>query len=137
MNTLIALGSGAAYLYSLVATVAPSVFVGAGYKTRDIPGMGSGSGHGMPVYFEAAGAIIALILLGRLLEAKAKGRTGEAIRRLLALQAKTARVVRSGCETDIPVEEVVSGDVVVMRPARRFPRMESSKKVPRRSTSPC
>jgi Cu+-exporting ATPase len=75
----------------------------------------------VPVYFEAAAVIIALVLLGRMLESRAKGRTGEAIRRLMGLQAKTARVVREGAERDIPVEEVVPGDVVIVRPGEKIP----------------
>jgi P-type Cu+ transporter len=75
----------------------------------------------VPVYFEAASVIIALILLGRLLESRAKGHTSDAIRRLMGLQAKTARVVRDGSEIDIPVEEVVPGDFVVVRPGDKLP----------------
>src|SRR5437867_5999021 len=82
MNTLIGVGTGAAYLYSLIATFAPGLFLGAG-RPAD-------------VYYEAVSAIIALILLGRLLEARAKGRTSEAIRRLAGLKAKTALVIRNG-----------------------------------------
>ncbi|HXG65635.1 MAG TPA: heavy metal translocating P-type ATPase [Blastocatellia bacterium] len=113
MNTLIAVGTGAAYLYSVLATVAPSLFM-----TRDpITGM-----HQMPyVYFEAASVIIALILLGNMLETRARGRASEAIRRLMDLQAKTARVVRGGREVDIPVQEVIVGDVIVVRPGEKIP----------------
>ena len=116
MNTLIATGTGAAYLYSVAATVAPGVFAraAAGGAHHAEPGMA-------PVYFEAASVIIALILLGRMFESRAKGRTGEAIRRLIGLQAKTARVVRDGAEKDIPVEEVVPGDVVIVRPGEKIP----------------
>jgi Cu+-exporting ATPase len=113
MNTLIAVGTGTAYLYSVAATVFPRFFV-----TSEHGGMEMG---GAPVYFEAASVIIALILLGRLLESRAKGRTGDAIRRLIGLQAKTARVVRNGAEADVPVEEVVPGDVVIVRPGERIP----------------
>jgi Cu+-exporting ATPase len=74
-----------------------------------------------PVYFEAASVIIALILLGRMLESRAKGRTSDAIRRLMGLQPKTARVVRDGQERDVPVEEVVPGDLVLVRPGERIP----------------
>jgi Cu+-exporting ATPase len=122
MNTLIAVGTGAAFLYSVVATVAPRLVAAA---PSSIPGM-SGM-HGAPVYFEAASVIIALILLGRMLEARAKGETGDAIRRLIGLQPKTARVVRrdpqSGIEreTDVPVGEVLPGDVVVVRPGEKIP----------------
>ncbi|MGH7607279.1 MAG: copper-translocating P-type ATPase, partial [Gemmatimonadales bacterium] len=107
MNTLIALGTGAAFLYSLVATAAPGLFVRAGLPAD--------------VYFEAVAAIIALILLGRLLEARAKGRTSEAIRRLAALRATIAHVVRDGMESDIAVEAVVPGDVVIVKPGETLP----------------
>ncbi|MBV9773960.1 MAG: copper-translocating P-type ATPase [Gemmatimonadetes bacterium] len=115
MNTLIAVGTGTAYLYSLAATVRPGLFAAAA---------GHGAMAGMarvPVYFEAASVIVALLLLGRMLEARAKGRTGEAIRRLMGLQARTARVVRGGREQDVPVESVVPGDVVVVRPGEKVP----------------
>ncbi len=115
MNTLIALGTGAAYLYSVAATIFPRYFAGAVVAHEGM------SGNAPPVYFEAAGVIITLILLGRLLEARAKGQTGAAIRRLVGLQAKTARVVRNGRETDIPVEEVVSGDLILVRPGEKIP----------------
>jgi P-type Cu+ transporter len=110
MNTLIALGTGAAYLFSVVVTVWPAAV------------MSPGAHHQMaPVYFEAAAVIIALILLGRLLEARAKARTGDAIRGLLGLRARTARVVREGQEWEIPVEEVVPGDLVLVRPGEKIP----------------
>src|SRR6266851_3295298 len=107
MNTLIGVGTGAAYLYSLVATFFPSVFVAAG-RTAD-------------VYYEAVSAIIALILLGRLLEARAKGRTSEAIRRLAGLRAKTAHVVREGKEIEIAVEAVAVGDQLIAKPGEKIP----------------
>src|SRR3989442_276211 len=107
MNTLIAVGTGAAFLYSLVATLAPGVFTRAGLPAD--------------VYYEAVAAIIALILLGRLLEARAKGRTSEAIRRLAGLKAKTAHVLRDGREADIAVEAVVPGDLVVVKPGEKVP----------------
>lgn len=107
MNTLIALGTGAAFLYSAVVTVWPELFIRAGIPAE--------------VYYEAGILIIALILLGKMLEAKAKGQTSEAIKKLIGLQAKTARVVRDGKESDIPVEEVVPGDVVVVRPGEKLP----------------
>jgi Cu+-exporting ATPase len=110
MNTLVALGTGAAYLYSAVATIAPHMVT-----------MHSAMGHGAPVYFEAAAIIIALLLVGRLLEAKAKARTGDAIRGLIKLEAKTARVVRNGVESDIPVEQVVIGDLILVRPGEKIP----------------
>ncbi len=107
MNTLIGVGTGAAYLYSLVATVAPGMFLGAG-RPAD-------------VYYEAVSAIIALILLGRLLEARAKGRTSEAIRRLAGLRAKTAHVIRNGKQVEIAVEAVLPGDHVVVKPGEKVP----------------
>jgi P-type Cu+ transporter len=107
MNTLIGVGTGAAYLYSLVATVAPGVFLRAGLPAD--------------VYYEAVAAIIALVLLGRLLEARAKGRTSEAIHRLAALRAKSAHVIRDRAEVDIPVEAVVVGDTVIVKPGEKVP----------------
>ncbi|MGB8511060.1 MAG: heavy metal translocating P-type ATPase, partial [Pyrinomonadaceae bacterium] len=122
MNTLIALGTGAAYLYSLAATVAPQFFATAAGHDALTEGMNETMRAPIvPVYFEAAGVIIALVLLGRLLEARARGRTGDAIRRLMSLQAKTARVVRGGRELDIPLGEVVAGDVVFVRPGEKIP----------------
>jgi P-type Cu+ transporter len=123
MNTLIAVGTGTAYVYSVAATVAPGFFVPASASGMEaMPGAHDAGAHaGAPVYFEAAAVIIALILLGRLLEARAKGRTGEAIRRLLGLQPRTARLLRDGEEVDVPVEEVVPGDVVVVRPGEKVP----------------
>ncbi|MFP5252272.1 MAG: heavy metal translocating P-type ATPase [Actinomycetes bacterium] len=105
MNSLITLGTIAAFGYSLVVTLMP------GLVPADVA----------EVYYEAVGVIITLILLGRLLEVKAKAGTSEAIRKLLGLQAKTARVVRDGDEVEIPVEEVVPGDVVVVRPGEKVP----------------
>ena len=130
MNTLIAIGTGAAYLYSVAATVAPGLFAGVvgGGPMAGMAGMRDArvASAGMaPVYFEAAAVIIALILLGRMLESRAKGQTSDAIRRLVGLQAKTARVVRAvdGAprELDIPIEEVVPGDVVIVRPGEKIP----------------
>jgi P-type Cu+ transporter len=120
MNTLIAVGTGTAFLYSVAATVFPRFFLAGGYEEMEAMGGMTGM-EGPPVYFEAAAVIIALILLGRMLESRAKGRTGEAIRRLMGLQPKTARVVRNGAEADIPVEEVVPGDVVIVRPGEKIP----------------
>ncbi|KAB0538302.1 Au+-exporting ATPase [Pseudochrobactrum saccharolyticum] len=105
MNSLVAVGTLAAYGYSLVATFAP----------RLLP---AGT---INVYYEAAAVIVTLILLGRLLEARAKGRTSEAIKRLAGLQAKTARVRRNGQVVDLPVDDVVSGDIVEVRPGERLP----------------
>src|SRR5256885_2849921 len=107
MNTLIALGTSAAYGYSMAATVAPGVFTAGGATPQ--------------VYFDSSAAIITLILLGRVLEARAKGRTSEALTRLIGLQAKQARVIRDGRELDIPVEDVKVGDVVVVRPGEKVP----------------
>src|SRR5215213_5366917 len=105
MNTLVVMGTSAAYLYSVVATLAPQLFA-AGRAD---------------VYFDTSALIITLILLGRLLEAGAKGRTNEAVKKLAGLQAKTARVVRGGAELDVPVESVEIGDVVVVRPGEKIP----------------
>jgi P-type Cu+ transporter len=105
MNTLVVMGTSAAYLYSVVATLAPQLFA-AGRAD---------------VYFDTSALIITLILLGRLLEARAKGRANEAIQKLAGLQAKTARVVRDGGEVDIPVEDVRVGDTVVVRPGEKVP----------------
>ncbi len=105
MNSLITLGTTAAYGYSLLVTVAPGVLPA---DVRD-------------VYFEAVGVIITLILLGRLLEARAKAGTGEAIRALLGLQARTAHVIRDGTETEIPIERVAVGDEVLVRPGEKIP----------------
>jgi Cu+-exporting ATPase len=107
MNTLIALGTGAAYVYSVAATVWPAAFDGP---------MGSA-----PVYYEAAGVIIALVLLGKMLEARAKGRTSAAIQQLMKLQAKTARVIRDGQEVEIEIQSVEVGDVVQVRPGEKIP----------------
>jgi Cu+-exporting ATPase len=107
MNTLIAVGTGAAFLYSAVASVLPGIFVSAGLQAD--------------VYFEAVNGIIALILLGRLLEARAKGETSAAIQKLVALRPRTARVQRAGQDQEIPIEEVVVGDRVIVRPGETIP----------------
>lgn len=119
MNTLIAVGTGTAYIYSVLATIFPSFFVSAVGQTMNMPGMESAPG--VPVYFEAASVIIALIVLGRMLEARAKGQTGAAIKKLIGLQAKTARVIRDGKEIEIETEEVVPGDIVLVRPGEKIP----------------
>jgi len=98
MNTLIALGTGAAFLYSVVVTI--------------------GGGH--EVYYEAAAMIITLILLGRVLESRARSKASEAIRRLRELQPKMARVVRGGAEQDIPIEQVRVGDTVIVQPGEKI-----------------
>ncbi|USR89757.1 heavy metal translocating P-type ATPase [Phormidium yuhuli AB48] len=107
MNTLVSVGTIAAYVYSLWTTFFPQFF----------------EAQGLPVdyYYEIAVVIITLILLGRLLENRAKKQTSEAIRALMGLQAKTARVIRNGQEEDIPVEAVEIGDVVVVRPGEKIP----------------
>jgi Cu+-exporting ATPase len=107
MNTLIAVGTSAAYFYSVTAILFPSFFASGGREAS--------------VYFDTAAIIIALIMLGRFLEARAKGRTSEAIKKLIGMQAKTARVVRQGEERDIPVEEVMVGDIVIVRPGEKIP----------------
>ena len=120
MNTLIAIGTGAAYIYSIAATLAPSLFVRAG--SGAMTGMNGGTTNPMvPVYFEAASVILALILLGRMLESRAKGQTSQAIQRLMKLQAKTARVIRDGKEIEIEVEQVVPGDIIAVRPGEKIP----------------
>jgi len=105
MNSLVALGTSAAYGYSLVATFAP----------RWLP---AGT---VNVYYEAAAVIVTLILLGRYMEAKSKGRTSEAIRHLMGLQARTARVQRDGDTLEIPLDEVRNGDLVLVRPGEKIP----------------
>ena len=115
MNTLIAMGTGVAYLYSVAATLRPGLFA------RAFGAPMAGMGTTVPVYYEAAAVILALIVLGRLLESRAKGHTGAAIRRLLDLQARTARVLREGRELDIAVEEVLPGDTVIVRPGEKIP----------------
>jgi len=105
MNSLVALGAGAAYLYSSVVTFAPQLLP---ETSRNI-------------YFEAAAVIVTLILVGRLLEARAKGRTSDAIKRLVGLQAKSARVLRNGEPAEIALDQVVVGDVVVIRPGEKIP----------------
>src|SRR2546427_7034545 len=107
MNTLIALGTSAAYGYSVAATVAPGVFTAGGATPQ--------------VYFDSSAAIITLILLGRVLEARAKGRTSEALTRLIGLRARQARVFRERRQLDIPVEDVRAGDIVIVRPGEKVP----------------
>lgn len=107
MNTLVALGTGVAYLYSLVVTVFPTVLEAQGLPPA--------------VYYETAAVIVTLILLGRLLEIRARGRTSEAICTLMGLQAKTARLIRDGREVDVPIEAVEPGDVILVRPGEKIP----------------
>jgi P-type Cu+ transporter len=111
MFTLIALGTGAAYMYSVVATLAPGIFPAS---FREMDGM-------PPVYFEAAAAITTLVLLGQVLELRARSRTGTAIRALLDLTPKTARILRDGTEQDIPLEQVQPGDQLRVRPGEKIP----------------
>ena len=107
MNTLIAVGTSAAYIFSLLVTLLPDYF--------------SSFGAHSAVYFDTAAVIITLILLGRYFEAIAKGRTSEAIRKLIGLQAKTATVIRNGKEKEIPIEEVVPGDIILVKPGEKIP----------------
>lgn len=104
MNALVALGTGAAWAYSVVVTFLPGV-------------LPAGIGN---VYYEAAAVIVTLILLGRYLEARAKGRTGEAIKKLVGLQPKTARVVKNGVTVEVPLAEVRVGDMVMVRPGEKI-----------------
>src|SRR6056297_3150489 len=104
MNSLVAVGTGAAWLYSVTATFLPALLPEAVRA----------------VYYEAAAVIVVLILAGRWMEARAKGRTGAAIRRLLDLQSKTARVMRDGEARDLPIEEIAVGDTLLVRPGERI-----------------
>src|SRR5581483_777539 len=106
MHTLIAIGISAAYVYSVVAVAWPGLF----------PNMALAE-----VFWDVTDVVVALVVLGLALEIKAKGRTSQAIKKLIGLQAKTARVVRDGKESDIPVEEVLVNDVVVVRPGEKIP----------------
>ncbi|GGO33837.1 heavy metal translocating P-type ATPase [Deinococcus humi] len=105
MNALVMIGTSAAFLYSLVATVAPGIFP-------------EGTAH---VYYEASGVVITLILLGKYFEAIAKGRSSEAMKKLLSLQARTARVVRGGQELELSTDEVLVGDLISVRPGEKIP----------------
>ncbi len=107
MNTLIAVGTSVAYFYSMIAVLFPSLFVTGVLESH--------------LYFHTSASIIALILVGRFLEARAKGRTSEAIKKLIGMQPKTALVIRDGEETEIPVEEVQVGDSILVRPGERVP----------------
>ena len=116
MFTLIAMGTGVAYLFSLTATVFPGVF------PASFGGAANGSMNGAPpVYFEAAAAIVTLVLLGQVLELRARSRTGAAIRALLNLSPKTARILRDGTERDIPLDTVKPGDRLRVRPGEKIP----------------
>ena len=105
MSTLVSLGTNAAFFFSVAVTVWPHAFMQAGAMT----------------YYEAAAVVITLVLLGRWLETRARGRTSDAIRRLVALTPRTARVVRDGQDVDVPVDEVRVGDLVRVRPGERVP----------------
>lgn len=105
MNSLVALGAGAAYLYSSVVTFAPHLLPDTARN----------------IYFEAAAVIVTLILVGRLLEARAKGRTSDAIKRLVGLQAKSARVLRGGETIEVALDSVGVGDIVIIRPGEKIP----------------
>jgi Cu+-exporting ATPase len=107
MNTLIAIGTGSAYLYSVVATFIPSVFTSIG-RTPD-------------VYYETSAVIITLILLGRLLEARARAQTTTAIKKLSSLQPKTATLVKDGEEITVQVKDIKPGDIVLVKPGERIP----------------
>jgi len=107
MNTLIAVGTSAAYLYSMVAVLFPGLFAAGGLEPH--------------LYFDTSAMIIALILLGRFLEARARGQTSEAIKKLIGMQPKTALVIRDGKEMEIPVDDVQGGDLILVRPGERVP----------------
>jgi Cu+-exporting ATPase len=109
MNTLIAVGTSAAYFYSLAAILVPSFFEAAGIDPMTA------------LYFDTAAVIVTLILLGRFLEARARSHTSDAIRKLVGLAPRTARVIRDGAERDVPIEEVVRGDLVLVRPGEKIP----------------
>ena len=155
MNTLVAVGTGSAFLFSLVSTVAPysviparaEIQISAG-ATRDVAAHaeasvatsraagarsdsvipakagiqgGGGVDHDVPVYYETAVVIIVLVLLGKLLEARARGRTSEAIKRLIGLQPRIAHIIRDGVELEVPTRDVLRDDVVIVRPGERIP----------------
>jgi Cu+-exporting ATPase len=112
MFTLIALGTGTAYVYSVIAVLLPGIF----------PASFRGMNGEAPIYFEAAAAITSLVLLGQVLELRARGRTSNAIRLLLKLSPRTARLVRAdGTEIDVPVERIERGDIVRIRPGEKVP----------------
>ncbi|MGO9647684.1 MAG: heavy metal translocating P-type ATPase [Terriglobales bacterium] len=111
MFTLIAMGTGVAYLYSLAATLEPGIFPEAFRGMEGTP----------PVYFEAAAAIVTLVLLGQVLELRARSHTGAAIRALLGLSPKTARIVRDGKDEDVPLDQVQAGDRLRVRPGEKIP----------------
>ncbi len=102
MDTLVAIGTSAAYFYSLAATFIPALAM-------------------EPVFFETSALLLTFVILGKLLEARAKGKTSDAIKKLMGLAAKTARIVRDGLEVDVPVEDVLVGDTIVVRPGEKVP----------------
>jgi len=107
MNTLVAVGAFAAYAYSVLATFLPGIFTSSGLMPH--------------VYYDGAALIVTLIILGRLLEAQAKGKTSAAIQRLMGLRPKTARVIRNGEERDLPIEGIIRGDLLLVRPGEKIP----------------
>ncbi len=107
MNTLIAVGTSAAYFYSVVAVISPGLFAASGQEAH--------------LYFDTSAMIVTLILLGRFLEARAKGQTSAAIKNLIGLQPKTALIIRDGKEIEIPIEDVQLGDLILVRPGERVP----------------
>lgn len=107
MDTLVAVGTSAAYGYSVIATLFPSFFASAGLEVN--------------VYYDAAVVILTLILFGKYLEAKAKGKASEAIKKLAGLAAKTAHVIKDGQEVETPIEHVIVGDILVVRPGEKIP----------------
>ncbi|MGV2643669.1 HAD-IC family P-type ATPase, partial [Clostridium perfringens] len=108
MDVLVALGTSAAYFYSL-------------YLTIDWAAAGANVHHGPEMYYETSAVLITLVIMGKLFESLAKGRTSEAIKTLMGLQAKTALVVRDGQEMTIPVEQVLVGDLVLVKPGEKIP----------------
>jgi Cu+-exporting ATPase len=107
MNTLIAVGTSVAYFYSLIAVIFPSLFATGMLEPH--------------LYFDTSAMIIALVLLGRFLEARARGQTSEALKKLIGMQPKTALVIREGEQREIPVEDVRVGDLILVRPGERIP----------------
>jgi Cu+-exporting ATPase len=107
MSTLVSIGTSAAYLFSVAVTLWPHAFMGLG--------------HGAMTYYDVSAVVITLVVLGRWLEARARGRTSDAIRRLVGLAPRTARVLRDGVEADVPTETVRAGDLVRIRPGERVP----------------
>lgn len=107
MSSLIVLGTSAAYFYSLFVTINPNFFLSQGLMPE--------------VYYEASSSIITLTMLGKFLESKARDKTSEAMRKLMGLQAKTARVIRQEKEIDIPVDNVIIGDIIIVRPGEKIP----------------